>query len=41
MEEVVVNSTKELAQFLDSLPDDVAAEVLFGEESTDGKEKCV
>ena len=41
MEEIVVNSTKELAEFLESLPDDVVADVSVGEGEADGKEKCV
>ncbi len=39
MEDVAVNSTEELAGFLESIPDNVMVIVSFGEEETSGKEK--
>ncbi len=39
MEDVAVNSTEELAEFLESMPDNVMVTVSFGEEVTSGGEK--
>lgn len=39
MEDVAVNSTEELAVFLESIPDNVMVTVSFGEEETSGGEK--
>lgn len=39
MEDVAVNSTEELAEFLESMPDNVMVTVSFGEEETSGGEK--
>lgn len=39
MEDVAVNSTEELAEFLESVPDNVVVMVSFGEEKTSGGEK--
>lgn len=39
MEDMAVNSTEELAEFLESIPDNVMVIVSFGEEEAGGGEK--
>lgn len=39
MEDMAVNSTEELAEFLESIPDNVMVVVSFGEEEISGGEE--